>query len=66
MEKALGRDIPSDAELRQMIEQEGQNSKQVRNVNDADKDVLPQTSPEASVMRLNPVDATHQSTIQRC
>ena len=66
MEKALGRDIPSDAELHQMIEQEGQNSKQVRNVNDADKDVLPQTSPEASVMRLNPVDATHQPTIQSC
>ena len=56
MEKALGRDIPSSAELRQMMEQERQNPKQVRNIKDSDKDVLPQTSPEASVMLLNPID----------
>ena len=56
MEKALGRDIPSSAELRQMKEQERENSKQVRNVKDADKDVLPQKSPEAPVMPLNPID----------
>jgi len=56
MEKALGRDIPSAAELRQLMEQERQNPKQVRNVKDAVKDVLPQTSLEASVMPLNPID----------
>ena len=56
MEKALGRDIPSSAELRQMMEQERQNPKQVRNVKDADKDVLPQTTPESSLMPLNPID----------
>ena len=56
MEKALGRELPSSAELRQRMEQERQNPKQVRNVKDADKDVLPQTSPEASVMPLNPID----------
>ena len=56
MEKALRRDIPSRAELRQMMEQERQNPKQVRNVKDADKDILPQPSPEASVMPLNPID----------
>ena len=56
MEKAFGRDIPSSAELRQMMEQERQNPKQVRNVKDADKIVLPQKSPESSVMPLNPID----------
>ena len=53
MEKALGRDIPSSAELRQMMEQKRQNPKQVRNVKDAVEDVLPKTSPEASAMPLN-------------
>ena len=38
------------------MEQERQNPKQVRNVKDAVKDVLPQTSLEASVMPLNPID----------
>ena len=56
MEKALGRELPSSAELRQRMEQERQNPKQVRNVKDADKDLLSQTSPEASVMPLNPID----------
>ena len=56
MEKALGRELPGSAELRQRMEQERQNPKQVRNVKDADKDLLSQTSPEASVMPLNPID----------
>ncbi len=48
------------------MEQERQNSKQVRNVKDTDIDALPQISPEASAMLLNPIDDAHQqSRIQR-
>ena len=66
IEKALGRELPSSAELRQRMEQERQNSKQVRNVKDTDIDALPQISPEASAMLLNPIDDVHQqSRIQR-
>ena len=65
MEKALGRDIPTSAELRQMMEQERQNPKQVRNVKEADEDALPETSLEASAMPLNPIDyVVYQSGIQ--
>ena len=56
MEKALGRELPTSAELRQMMEQERQNPKQVRTTKDAVADALPQTSPESSVMPLNPID----------
>ena len=56
IEKALGRDIPTSAELRQMMEQERQNPKQVHNVKEADKDALPETSLGASVIPLNPID----------
>ena len=52
MEKALGRDIPSAAEIRHLQQQD----EQVRDFKDAVVDVLPQTSLEASVMPLNPVD----------
>tara|TARA_Y100000813_G_scaffold178118_1_gene145057 strand:- start:70 stop:225 length:156 start_codon:yes stop_codon:yes gene_type:complete len=48
MEKALGRELPTSDEIRQRMEQERQNPKQVRNVKDADKDILPQISPEVS------------------
>ena len=56
MEKALGRDIPTSAELRQMMESEQQTPQQVRTTKDAVVDALPQTSPESSVMLLNPID----------
>ena len=52
MEKALGRDIPSAAEIRRLQQQ----GKQVPNFNDAEVNALPQTSPESSVMPLNPID----------
>ena len=52
MEKALGRDIPSAAEIRR-LQQQGE---QVPNLNDAEVNALPQTSPESSVMPLNPID----------
>ena len=52
MEKALGRDILSAAEIRRHQRQ----GEQVPNVKDAEVDALPQTSPEASVLPLNPID----------
>ena len=52
MEKALGRDIPSAAEIRRRQQQ----GVQVPNVKDAEVDALPQTSLEASVMPLNPIN----------
>ena len=52
MEKALGRDIPSAAEIRRRQQQ----GEQVLNVKDAEVDALPQTSPESPVMPLNPID----------
>ena len=56
MEKALGREIPSSAELRQMTEQERQNPKQDRNAKESDKNALPEPSSEASVPPLDPID----------
>ena len=56
MEKALGREIPTTSEIRQRQELEQQNPQQVGITKDAVVDALPQTSPEASVMPLNPAD----------
>ena len=52
MEKALGRDIPSTAEIRRLQQQD----EQVRDFKDVEVDALPQISPEASVLPLNPID----------
>ena len=57
MEKALGRDIPTSVEIRQRQELERQNQQQVGSTKDAAVDALPQTSPEASVTPLNPLNA---------
>ena len=66
MEKALGRELPTSAEIRQRMESEQQTPQQVRTTKDAVVDTLPQTSPEASVMPLNPVDDVYyQMRIQR-
>ena len=56
MEKVLGRELPSTAEIRQRQELERQNPQQVGITKDAVADALPQTSLEASVMPLNPID----------
>ena len=56
MEKALGRELPTSAEIRQRQELERQNPQQVGSTKDAVVDALPQTSLEASVMPLNPID----------
>ena len=56
MEKALGRELPTTSEIRQRQELERQNPQQVRATKDAVDDALPQTSPESSVMPLNPID----------
>ena len=56
MEKALGRELPTSAELRQRMESEQPTPQQVRTTKDAVVDALPQTSPESSVMSLNPSD----------
>ena len=56
MEKALGKKLPTSAELRQRMEQERQNPKQVHNTKDAVVDALPQTTPESSLMHLNTID----------
>ena len=56
MEKAFGRELPTSAELRQKMELEQQNPQQVVSAKDEVLDALPQTSPEASVMPLNPID----------
>ena len=56
MEKALGRELPTNAEIRQRMESEQQTPQQVRTTKDAVVDALPQTSPEASVSPLNPID----------
>ena len=52
MEKAFGRVIPSAAEIRRRQQQ----GVQVPTVKDAEVDALPQTSLEASVMPLNPIN----------
>ena len=56
MEKALGRKLPTSAEIRQRQESEQQTPQQVRTTKDAPVDALPQTSLEASVSPLNPID----------
>lgn len=55
MAKAFGTEIPTSVDIRQRQELERQNQQQVRSIKDAVVDALPQTSPEASVMPLNPV-----------
>lgn len=57
MEKALGRELPSTGEMRRIQ----QPAEQVRSIKDAVVDALPQTSPEASVMPLNPADDGSQA-----
>ena len=56
MEKALGRELPTTSEIRQRQELERQNQQQVGITKDTVVDALPQTSLEASVMPLNPID----------
>ena len=52
MEKALGRDIPSAAEIRRLQQQ----SEEIPDSKDAEVDVLPQTSLEAPEMHSNPIE----------
>ena len=68
MEKALGRELPTSAEIRQRQELERQNPQQVDSTKDAETiDALPQASPETPVTPLNPIDnMMHQPRIQRC
>ena len=56
MEKAFGRELPTSAELRQRMESEQQTPQQVRTTKDVVVAALPQTSLEAFVMPLNPID----------
>ena len=56
MEKALGRELPTSAEIRQRQELERQTPQQVGSNKDAVVDALPQASLEASVVHLNPID----------
>ena len=66
MEKALRRELPTSAEVRQRMESEQQTPQQVRTTKDAVVDALPQTSPEASVSPLNPSDESRMELrIQR-
>ena len=52
MEKVLGRDISNAAEIRRRQQQ----GVQAPNIKDAEVDALPQTSLEASVTPLNPIE----------
>ena len=61
MEKALGRDVPTAAEIREMQELERQNQQQLRTTKDAVVDAPPQILVEASVSPLNPVDDAVQT-----
>ena len=56
MERAFGRELPTSAEIRQRQESEQQTPQQVRTTKDAVVDALPQTSLEASLTPLNPID----------
>ena len=57
MEKALGREFPTSAEIRQRQELELQNQQQVDSTTDAALiDALSQTSPESPITPLNPLD----------
>ena len=57
MEKALGRDIPSAAEMRR-LQQQGE---QVPTVKDAEADAQSEALPGASVTPLNPIDDVYVS-----
>lgn len=61
MEKALGRELPTSAEIRQRQESEQQTPQRVRTTKDAAVDASPQTSPEASVSPLNLADDAVQA-----
>ena len=56
MEKALGRDLPSSAEIRERQELERQNQQQVRSTKDAAEVVPSETPVEASVSPPEPID----------
>ena len=56
MERAFGRELPTSAEIHQRHELERLIPEQVGITKDAVVDVLRQTSPEASVMPLNPIN----------
>lgn len=56
MEKALGRELPTSAEIRQRQESERQNPQQVGITKDAAVDALPDAAPEASTTPLNSID----------
>ena len=56
MEKALARELPTSAEIRQRRELERQNPQQVGSTKDAKVDALPEVSLEASVMPLDSID----------
>ena len=61
MEKALGRELPTSAEIRQRRELERQNPQQVGSTKDAKVDALPEVSLEASVMPLDSIDDVYVS-----
>ena len=61
MEKALGKELPTSAEIRQRMESEQQTQQQVRTTKYAAVDALPQTSLEASVSPLNSADDAVQT-----
>ena len=66
MEKALGRELPTSAELRQRMESEQQTPQQVRTTKDVVVDALPQTSPEAPVMPSNPANDSYRLLRIQC
>ena len=61
IEKSLGRELSTSAELRQRMESEQQTAQQVRTTKDAVVNALLQASPEASVMPLNPANDAVQT-----
>ena len=61
IEKSLGRELSTSAELRQRMESEQQTPQQVRTTKDAVVNALLQASPEASVMPLNPANDAVQT-----
>ena len=61
IEKSLGRELSTSAELRQRMESEQQTTQQVRTTKDAVVNALLQASPEASVMPLNPANDAVQT-----
>ena len=61
MEKALARELPTSAEIRQRRELERQNPQQVDSTKDAKVDALPEVSLEAFVMPLDSIDDVYVS-----